>query len=86
VFRYRHFLAECNARALGCDAAMEKYGADLRDRRATGGARAYRVFLLLFSDRGWGVEWILRLAAAGGEGPCVDIMEISKPDDLAEIA
>jgi hypothetical protein len=32
------------------------------------------------------VEWILRLAAAGGEGPCVDIMEISKPDDLGDIA
>jgi hypothetical protein len=32
------------------------------------------------------VEWILKLAAAGGEGPCVDIMEISKPDDLGDIA
>ncbi|MEA2731479.1 MAG: hypothetical protein QOF70_5954, partial [Acetobacteraceae bacterium] len=49
------------------------------DRRETGGGSACRVFSLLFSDRGWGVEWILRLAAAGGEGPCVDIMEISKP-------
>ena len=27
-----------------------------------------------------------KLAAAGGEGPCVDIMEISKPDDLGGIA
>jgi hypothetical protein len=26
-----------------------------------------------------GVEGILKLAVAGGEGPCVDIMEISKP-------
>jgi hypothetical protein len=32
------------------------------------------------------VEWILRLAAAGDEGPGVDIMEISKPDDLGDIA
>jgi len=32
------------------------------------------------------VEWILKLAAAGDEGPCVDIMEISKPDDLGDIA
>ena len=32
------------------------------------------------------MEWILKLAAAGGEGPCVDIMEISKPDDLGDIA
>src|ERR1700753_3883385 len=46
----------------------------------TGGASGCRIFSLPFLDRGWGVEWILRLAAAGDEGPCVDIMEISKPD------
>jgi hypothetical protein len=33
-----------------------------------------------------GVKWILRLAAAGGEGACVDIVEISKSDDLGVIA
>ena len=32
------------------------------------------------------MEWILRLAAAGGEGPCVDIMEIGKPEDFGDIA
>jgi len=32
------------------------------------------------------VEWILKLAVAGGEGPCVDIMEISKPEALGDIA
>ena len=32
------------------------------------------------------MEWILKLAAAEGEGPCVHIMEISKPDDLGDIA
>jgi hypothetical protein len=37
-------------------------------------------------ERGWGVKWILKLAAAEGEGPSVDIMEISKPDDLGDIA
>jgi hypothetical protein len=42
--------------------------------------------LLLFLDRGRGVEWILKLAAAGDEDPCVDIMEVSKPDDLGDIA
>jgi hypothetical protein len=52
----------------------------------TGGASACRIFSLLFLGRGWGVEWILKLAVAGGEGPCVDIMEISKPDDLGDIA
>ena len=28
----------------------------------------------------------MKLAVAGSEGPCVDIMEISKPDDLGDIA
>ncbi len=28
------------------------------------------------------MEWILKLAAAGDGGACVDIMETSKPDDL----
>ena len=57
-----------------------------RDWCKTGGAGACLIFLLLFLDRGWGVEWILKLTAAGDEGPCVDIMEISKPDDLGDIA
>ena len=32
------------------------------------------------------MAWILRLAAAGDEGPCVDIIKISKPDDFGDIA
>jgi hypothetical protein len=32
------------------------------------------------------VRWILKLAAVGAGGACVDIMEISKPDDLGDIA
>jgi hypothetical protein len=32
------------------------------------------------------MEWILKLMVAGGEGHAVDIMEISKPDDLGNIA
>ena len=32
------------------------------------------------------MEWILKLAAAGDEGPFADIMEISKSDDLGDIA
>ena len=40
----------------------------------------------LFSDRWWGVGWIVRLVDAGAEGPGVEIMEISKPDDLGNIA
>ena len=41
---------------------------------------------VLFFDRGWSVKWILKLVAAGGEGPWVDVMEISKPDGLGDIA
>ena len=57
-----------------------------RDWCKTGGASACLIYSLLFLDRGWSVEWILKLAVAGCEGPCVDIMEISKPDDLDDIA
>jgi len=34
------------------------------------------------------VAWILRLVEIGaeGEGPCADVMEISRPDDLVDIA
>jgi len=34
------------------------------------------------------VAWMLRLVKIGveGEGPCTDIMEISRPDDLRNIA
>jgi hypothetical protein len=70
-------------------AKMTKFNAIARtnwDHRETGGASVCRVFSLLFSDRGWGMDWILRLAAAGGEGPSLDIMEINKPDDLGDIA
>jgi hypothetical protein len=59
---------------------------DRRDHCETGGAGASRVFLLLFVDQGWSVKWILKLVAMGGKGTCVDIMEISKPDDLGDVA
>ena len=47
----------------------------VRSRYCCSGSRAW----------GWGIEWILKLAVAGGEGQSVDIMEISKPDDLGDI-
>ena len=56
------------------------------DQCKTGDAGGCRILSLPFLDRGWGVEWILRLAAAGDEGRCVDIMKIGKPDDLGDIA
>jgi len=38
--------------------------------------------------KGGCVAWMLRLVNIGveGEGPCADIMEIRKPDDLVDIA
>jgi hypothetical protein len=63
---------------------------DLKDRKRdwceTGGAGSRRVFSRLSLDRGWGVEWTLKLAAAGGAGPCVDIMKIRKSDGLGDVA
>jgi hypothetical protein len=50
-----------------------------------GGVGASQVFSLPFLNRGRNVEWTLRLVAVGGKGSCVDIMEISKPDDLGDI-
>jgi hypothetical protein len=62
------------------------YPVGRRDHRETGGAGASRVFLFLFVDRGWSVKWILKLVAMGGKATCVNIMEISKPDDLGDVA
>ena len=53
--------------------------------RNWGCQRGASIFGPVFGPGG-GVEWILRLAAARGEGPCVGIMEISKSDDLGDIA
>ena len=44
------------------------------------------IFAPVVGPGGRGVRWILKLAVAGDEGACVDIMEISKPDDLNDIA
>ncbi len=34
------------------------------------------------------MAWMLRLVKTGaeGEGPCADVMEINRPDDLGDIA
>ena len=44
------------------------------------------IFAPVVGPGGRGVRWILKLAVAGDEGACVDIMEVSKPDDLNDIA
>ena len=50
------------------------------------GASAESGSFSLFSERGWGVGWIVRLVEAGAEGSGVEIVEITKPDDLGDIA
>jgi hypothetical protein len=57
-----------------------------RDWFKTGGADACRICSLRSLGWGWGVEWILKSVVAGEEDPCADIMEISKPDNLGDIA
>ncbi len=45
-------------------------------------------FCVCFLTKGGCVAWMLRLAKIGveGEGPCTDIMEIYRPDNLVDIA
>ena len=47
------------------------------------------VFSRLFSEPGGGrVAWIVKVVKTGaeGDGPCVDVMEIDRPDDLRDVA
>ena len=44
------------------------------------------IFAPVVRPGGRGVRWILKLAVAGDEGACVEVMEVSKPDDLSDIA
>jgi hypothetical protein len=66
---------------------LEPAGRYLRDCRKIGGVSATGHFTRLFWV-GWRVAWIVRLVKIGteGEGPCTDVMEINRPDDLGDIA
>ncbi len=58
------------------------------DRRKIGGAAAVGYFRVCSLAEGGCVAWLLRLVkiGAGGEGPCMDIMEINRPGDLVDVA
>ncbi len=45
-------------------------------------------FRICSLTKGGCVAWMLRLVKIGGEGegPCTDVMEIDRPDDLRDIA
>src|SRR4051794_37651257 len=59
-----------------------------RDRREIGGATAVGYVRVRSLTEGECVAWVLRLVEIGaeGEGPCADVVEISRPDSLDDIA
>src|SRR4051812_22371020 len=59
-----------------------------RDRREIGGATAVGYFRARSLTEGGYVAWVLRLVEIGaeGEGSCADVVEISRPDGLVDIA
>src|SRR4051795_12544216 len=58
------------------------------DRREIGGATAVGYFRPRSLTEGGYVAWVLRLVEIGaeGEGPYADVVEISRPDGLVDIA
>src|SRR4051794_13271592 len=75
------------------DAALSRPGAAWcrafrRDRREIGGASAVGYFRARSLTEGGYVAWVLRLVEIGaeGEGSCADVVEISRPDGLVDIA
>ncbi len=57
-------------------------------RRKIGGATAVGYIRVRSLTEGGCVAWVLRLVEIGaeGEGPCTDVMEISRSGDLRDIA
>src|SRR3954452_15575739 len=58
------------------------------DRREIGGTTAVGYFRARSLTEGGCVAWVLRLVEIGaeGEGSCADMVEISRPDGLVDIA
>src|SRR4051794_36924151 len=58
------------------------------DRREIGGATTVGYFRARSLTEGGYVAWVLRLVEIGaeGEGRCADVVEISRPDGLVDIA
>src|SRR4051812_48385544 len=59
-----------------------------RDRREIGGATAVGYVRVRSLTEGGCVAWVLRLVEIGAEGEerCAEVMEISRPDSLDDIA
>src|ERR1051325_11273388 len=59
-----------------------------RDRREIGGATAIGYFRARSLTEGGCVAWILRVVEIGadGEGRCADVVKVSRPDGLVDIA
>ncbi len=72
----------------GFAVATRSLNAGARDRRKIGGATAVGYFRVRSLTEGGCVAWVLRLVEIGaeGEGPCTDILEIRRSDDLVDIA
>src|SRR4051812_38273407 len=87
------FVAYCQPRshrALGIGALIKNFGhrSARGDRREIGGATAVGYFRARSLTEGGYVAWVLRLVEIGaeGEGSCADVVKISRPDSLVDIA
>src|SRR4051794_24802901 len=80
------FVADLNQPALGIGTGQ--LGDDGWDRREIGGVTAVGYFRARSLTEGGYVAWVLRLVEIGaeGEGSCTDVVEISRPDGLGDIA
>jgi len=67
---------------------LQSRGDPSGDRREIGGATAVEYFRARSLTEGGYVAWVLRLVEIGaeGEGSCADVVEISRPDGLVDIA
>ena len=84
----RHFEASLILQAVSWYLRYALSYRDIGDRREIGGAMAVGYFRARSLTEGGCVAWVLRLVEIGaeGEGPCADVVEISRPDGLVDIA
>src|SRR4051794_25843832 len=80
--------AAAASRSRFCRAASAAMIAAVGDRREIGGATAVGYFRARSLTEGGYVAWVLRLVEIGaeGEGSCANVVEISRPDGLVDIA
>ena len=74
--------------SVGCSPSPPIKKLGHRDRREIGGATAVGYVRVRSLTEGGCVAWVLRLVEIGAEGEerCADVMEISRPDSLVDIA